>query len=46
MGQAFRPWVLIHEEEYDFLPEARKRESLLKSWKGRSYLESKLHLRV
>ena len=42
--KGFRPWRLIHQEEYDTLPEARKRESLLKSWKSRSYLESQPHL--
>ena len=42
--KSYRPWRLVHQEEYDSLPEARKRESLIKSWKNRSYLESQLHL--
>ncbi|MCI0788076.1 MAG: GIY-YIG nuclease family protein [Chloroflexi bacterium] len=42
--KAFSPWRLVHQEEFDSLPEARQRESQLKSWKSRSYLESQLHL--
>ena len=41
--KGFRPWLLIHQEEYDSLYEALKRESLMKSWKSRTYLESTLH---
>ena len=44
LTKGFRLWRLIHQEEYDTLPHARNRESLLKSWKSRSYLESQLHL--
>ncbi|MCH7736997.1 MAG: GIY-YIG nuclease family protein [Chloroflexi bacterium] len=42
--KAFRPWRLIHQEEYDSQSEARKREMQLKSWKSHSYLESQLNL--
>ncbi|MCH8988421.1 MAG: GIY-YIG nuclease family protein [Chloroflexi bacterium] len=42
----FRPRRLIHQEEFESLSEARKRESQLKSWKSRTYLESKLNLGI
>ena len=28
------PWVLVYQEEYDTLAEARKREGQIKSWKS------------
>ncbi len=42
--KGFRPWRLIHQEEFESLSDARRRESELKSWKSRSYLESRLKL--
>jgi putative endonuclease len=32
------PWVMIYNEEYDSLREARKREKYLKSASGRKFL--------
>ena len=42
--KGYRPWQLIHQEEFQSLSEARRRESQLKSWKSRTYLESQLNL--
>ncbi|MBT97405.1 MAG: endonuclease [Dehalococcoidia bacterium] len=42
--KGFRPWQLIYQEEFHSLSEARQRESKLKSWKSRTYLESQLNL--
>ena len=42
--RGFRPWRLIHQEAFESLSEARKRESELKSWKSRTYLDSRLNL--
>ena len=40
--KAFRPWSMIYQEAFELLPDARRRESQLKSWKNRAYLESQL----
>ena len=42
--KAFRPWRLIYQEKFETLTDARNRESQLKSWKSRTYLESQLRL--
>ena len=42
----FRPWQLIYQEEFETLSSARRRESELKSWKSRTYLESRLKLTI
>jgi putative endonuclease len=36
-----RPWVVVHVERCDTVPEARKRELHLKSGIGRAWLDSK-----
>ncbi len=36
----FRPWVLIHKEEFDFKSEAMKREKELKTAAGRTFVRS------
>ena len=36
------PWILIYQEEFSTLSEARKRESFLKSGSGRSWLDKNL----
>jgi putative endonuclease len=38
----YRPWELIYFETFDSKAEAMKREKELKSYKGRSFLKSKL----
>ena len=43
--KGFRPWQLIHQEEFESLSDARRRETQLKSWKSRTYLESQLNLK-
>ncbi|WP_055413682.1 GIY-YIG nuclease family protein [Nonlabens sp. YIK11] len=35
----YRPWVLVHKEEFDTFAEARKRELYFKSGIGREYLK-------
>ncbi|MCZ6867696.1 MAG: GIY-YIG nuclease family protein [Chloroflexi bacterium] len=40
----FRPWRLVHCENFDTRAEASKREALLKSWKNPKYLEQALGL--
>ena len=37
-----RPWKLVHQERYDSLSEARKREKFLKSGVGRKELDNLL----
>ena len=34
----FRPWQLIHKEEYETKSEAMKREKQLKSYQGRMFI--------
>ena len=34
-----RPWILIYKEEFPTLPEARKRETYLKTGQGREFLD-------
>ena len=36
----FRPWILIHSEEFTTKPEAMKREKQLKSGKGREWIRT------
>ena len=36
----FRPWKLIHQEEYETKAEATSREKFLKSGKGREWIHS------
>ena len=38
----FRPWVIIHEEEFEIKAEAMKREKELKSSRGRAFIREKL----
>jgi len=33
------PWILMHQEEFDSLAEARRRERQLKSWKSHRSIE-------
>ena len=42
--KAYRPWIIVHKEEYKTLKEARDREKYLKSGIGREYLDRILHL--
>jgi putative endonuclease len=42
--KAYRPWTIVHIEEYKTLAEARNREKYLKSGIGREYLDKILHL--
>ena len=37
--KAYRPWEMVHKEEFFTLIEARRRERHLKSMKNRAYLE-------
>ncbi len=34
-----KPWILRYKERYNTLPEARKRENQIKSWKKRAAVE-------
>jgi putative endonuclease len=34
----FRPWRLVHSEEFETLVDARKRETEIKSWKSHDYI--------
>jgi len=36
-----RPWIVIHEEQYDNYRDARKREIFLKSGVGRKWIKEK-----
>jgi putative endonuclease len=36
--KAYRPWVLVHTEQYSTRAEAMRREKQLKSQKGREYI--------
>ncbi len=38
----FRPWTLIHTEDFLTKPEAMKREKELKSSRGRNFIRKKL----
>ena len=38
----FRPWVIIHTEEFEIKGEAMKREKALKSSRGRAFIREKL----
>ncbi|MCB9245576.1 MAG: GIY-YIG nuclease family protein [Flavobacteriales bacterium] len=38
----FRPWVLIHSEDFNTKSEALRREKALKSAKGRQFIRSLL----
>ena len=38
----FRPWEVIHTEEYDSKADALKREKQLKSSRGRNYIRTQL----
>ena len=40
--RAYRPWTLVHKEEYPSRAEARKRELYLKSGIGREFLKELL----
>jgi putative endonuclease len=35
----YRPWIIIYQEEYNNLMEARKREKYLKSAAGRRFIK-------
>lgn len=37
--KAALPWVLVYEEPYDTLAEARRREKEIKNWKKRDKIE-------
>ncbi len=39
--KGYRPWILIHVEEYHDRAEARKREVYLKSGYGKQWLKNK-----
>ena len=39
--RAFRPWVLVYQEQFDTLAAARERERFPKSGYGRSFLKAK-----
>jgi putative endonuclease len=41
--KAYRPWIIVHIEEYGTLAEARNREKYLKSGSGREYLDRIIH---
>jgi len=36
----YRPWQIVHTEEYENYKSARRRESEIKSWKKRSAVEN------
>ncbi|NOT75002.1 MAG: GIY-YIG nuclease family protein [Cyclobacteriaceae bacterium] len=38
----FRPWTIIHQEEYDSKSDAMRRERELKSAKGREFIYTNL----
>ena len=38
----FRPWKLIHKEEFETKSEAMKREKQLKSSRGRAFIRTKI----
>ncbi len=38
----FRPWKVVHTEEFDNKADAMKREKQLKSAKGREYIWNKI----
>lgn len=38
----FRPWILVHSEEYDTKSEAMSREKSLKGAKGREWILNEL----
>lgn len=40
--KGFRPWKLVHIEEFATLMEARNREKFLKTGQGRDYLKKTL----
>ena len=40
----YRPWRLVHHEEFGTLSEAGKREFRIKSWKSRPYLKAQLDI--
>ena len=40
--KSYRPWLLIHLEEYSTKPEAMKREKELKGGKGREFIRKRL----
>ena len=33
------PWAIVHTEQYESLPEAKKRETQIKKMKSRKYIE-------
>ena len=37
--KAYRPWKIVHTEEYESYSDARKRENFLKSGVGRKWLK-------
>ena len=42
--RAHRAWRLVHSESFDTRAKAIRRETEIKSWKNRAYLESQLDL--
>lgn len=37
--KAYKPWILVHKEEFKTLSNARHRESQIKGWKSRESIE-------
>ena len=37
-----RPWRVVYTESFDSLPDARRREARLKSWKNPAYMRKQL----
>ena len=38
----FRPWIVVHKEEFEDKSDAMKREKELKSFKGREWIRGKI----
>lgn len=42
----YKPWEIVHKEEYESLSKARQRESQVKSWKKRITIENLIKSRI
>ena len=38
----FRPWILVHSEEFNYKSDALKREKELKSHQGRNFIRNEI----
>ena len=44
--KSFRPWKIVHTEEFKTKSEALKREKELKSFKGREFIKKQILVRI